>query len=237
MECEQARILIVDDNLELCQMIENILAQDGFLRVSYCLSCEEARKRLGESLWDFIILDVNFPGEDGFHFFKELKEKSDIPVLFLSARDQNEDRLTGLGLGADDYMTKPFLPKELLLRLRAILRRTYRGCEKTEEKLMVGEREVDLEAGVVRLAGDLPEKEREIPLTNKEYHLLKLFLENRGKILTLDFLAEAVWGANYYGYENTLMVHIRKLREKIEENPSTPQWLITVKGLGYRLNR
>ena len=96
---------------------------------------------------------------------------------------------------------------------------------------------MDLEAGVVRLAGDLPEKEREIPLTNKEYHLLKLFLENRGKILTLDFLAEAVWGANYYGYENTLMVHIRKLREKIEENPSTPQWLITVKGLGYRLNR
>lgn len=237
MECQKARILIVDDNLELCQMIENVLLQDGFLRVSCCLSCEEARELLGESQWDFIILDVNFPGENGFHFFKELKAKKDIPVLFLSARDRDEDRLTGLGLGADDYMTKPFLPKELLLRVKAILRRTYRGSEKEEKPLKIGGREVDLEAGVVRLAGGLPGKGREIPLTNKEYQLLKLFLENRGKILTLDFLAETVWGSNYYGYENTLMVHIRKLREKIEENPSSPQWLITVKGLGYRLNR
>ena len=131
-------------------------------------------------------------------------------------------------------MTKPFLPTELVLRIGAILRRTCRK-ERQTRIFQVGNREVDLDAGLVRFRekGEL----RELSLTNKEYQLLKLFLENRGRILTLDVISETVWGENYYGFENTLMVHIRKLREKIEENPSAPRWLITVKGLGYRLNQ
>ncbi len=237
MKLKDARILIVDDNEELCRLVQNICGQEGFTRVETAGSCCEAEKKLAGQAVDFLVLDVNMPGEDGFSFFQRMKpvmEEQRIPVLFLSARDQDEDRLQGLGLGADDYMTKPFLPKELILRIMAILRRTYRLEEPNNSSWRLGSREVDLAAGIVRL---LDGSGRTIQLTNKEYQLLKLFLENRGRILTFDLLSESVWGENYYDYENTLMVHIRKLREKIEEKPSEPAFLITVKGLGYRMNK
>lgn len=236
MKLEEARILVVDDNEELCCLVRSICNQEGFYRVDIAFSCGEAEKKLMERVVDFLILDVNMPREDGFSFFQRMKpvlESQRIPVLFLSARDQDEDRLQGLGLGADDYMTKPFLPKELILRISAILRRTYRMDEQGNDCYRLGHREVDLAAGVVRL---LDGSGKVIQLTNKEYQLLKLFLENRGRIMTFDMLSESVWGENYYDYENTLMVHIRKLREKIEEKPSEPAFLITVKGLGYRMN-
>lgn len=236
MKLTEARILVVDDNEELCRLVQSICAQEGFTHVETALSCREAEKRLEEQETDFLILDVNLPQEDGFSFFQRVKpvlEKQRIPVLFLSARDQDEDRLKGLGLGADDYMIKPFLPKELILRILAILRRTYRLDEQNHNCYRLGKREVDLWAGTIRL---LDGSGTTIQLTNKEYQLLKLFLENRGRIMTFDMLSELVWGENYYNYENTLMVHIRKLREKIEEKPSEPVYLITVKGLGYRMN-
>lgn len=236
MMIEQAKLLIADDNKELCSLLKRILSEEGYTEIRVAYSCREAERQIEQEKPDLMILDVNFPGEDGFSFFQRIKRQMDIPVLFLSARDGNEDRITGLGLGADDYMTKPFLPKELTLRVGAILRRTYHEENAWEEwKYQIGNREVDLAAGIVRI----PQKEkvREVNLTNKEFQLLKLFLENRGRILTFDFLSESVWGENYYGYENTLMVHIRKLREKIEENPSSPRYLITVKGLGYRLEK
>jgi len=204
--------------------------------VETAFSCREAESRIKSGDVDFLILDVNLPFEDGFSFLQRIKtvlENQRIPVLFLSARDQDEDRLQGLDLGADDYMTKPFLPRELVLRISAILKRTYR-LEEQPECYRLGNREVDLSAGVVRV---LDGSGRTISLTNKEYQLLKLFMENRGRILTFDVLSESVWGENYIDYENTLMVHIRKLREKIEEKPSEPAFLITVKGLGYRMNR
>lgn len=236
MKLKDAEILVVDDNRELCSLVQNICRQEGFIQVKAAFSCREAERVIEGGAVDFVILDVNMPGEDGFSFFQRMKpmlEKKKIPVLFLSARDQDEDRLLGLGLGADDYMTKPFLPKELILRISAILRRTYQIDEKSSDVHRLGSREVDLSAGVVRI---MDGSGKTIPLTNKEYQLLKLFLENRGRILTFDVLSESVWGENYYDYENTLMVHIRRLREKIEEKPSEPVFLITVKGLGYRLN-
>lgn len=236
MKLEEARILVVDDNKELCGLVQNICSQEGFLQVDAAYSCREAERVLRDQAVDFLILDVNMPEEDGFTFFRRMKpvlENRRIPVLFLSARDQDEDRLHGLGLGADDYLTKPFLPKELILRIMAILRRTCDLEGKSRECHRLGQREVDLGAGTVKV---LDGSGRTIPLTNKEYQLLKLFLENRGRILTFDLLSESVWGQNYYDYENTLMVHIRKLREKIEEKPSEPKFLITVKGLGYRMN-
>ena len=236
MKLTEARILVVDDNQELCSLVENICRQEGFSHVETAFSCREAESRIKSGDVDFLILDVNLPFEDGFSFLQRIKtvlENQRIPVLFLSARDQDEDRLQGLDLGADDYMTKPFLPRELVLRISAILKRTYR-LEEQPECYRLGNREVDLSAGVVRV---LDGSVRTIPLTNKEYQLLKLFLENRGRILTFDVLSESVWGENYIDYENTLMVHIRKLREKIEEKPSEPAFLITVKGLGYRMNR
>ncbi len=157
---------------------------------------------------------------------------SQAPVLFLSARDEDNDRLLGLGLGADDYMTKPFLPRELLLRITAILRRTYfppMQEARRPQTLRLGRKTVDLDAGVVE------DEQGSAALTAKELGLLKKLYENRGNIVTFDALCTAVWGDDYYGYENTLMVHIRRLREKIEENPSSPKWLLTVRGLGYRL--
>ena len=236
MKLTEARILVVDDNQELCSLVENICRQEGFSHVETAFSCREAESRIKSGDVDFLILDVNLPFEDGFSFLQRIKtvlENQRIPVLFLSARDQDEDRLQGLDLGADDYMTKPFLPRELVLRISAILKRTYR-LEEQPEGYRLGNREVDLSAGVVRV---LDGSGRTISLTNKEYQLLKLFMENRGRILTFDVLSESVWGENYIDYENTLMVHIRKLREKIEEKPSEPAFLITVKGLGYRMNR
>lgn len=236
MKLKEARILVVDDNQELCRLVQNICEQEGFIHVDIATSCQKAEQRLADKEVDFLILDVNIPLEDGFSFFRRVKpilEKQRVPVLFLSARDQDEDRLRGLGLGADDYMTKPFLPKELILRIMAILRRTYRFEEQSNNRHRLGSREVDLSAGVVRV---MDGSGKTIQLTNKEYQLLTLFLENRGRILTFDMLSESVWGENYYDYENTLMVHIRKLREKIEEKPSEPVFLITVKGLGYRMN-
>ncbi len=236
MKLTEARILVVDDNQELCSLVENICRQEGFSHVETAFSCREAESRIKSGDVDFLILDVNLPFEDGFSFLQRIKtvlENQRIPVLFLSARDQDEDRLQGLDLGADDYMTKPFLPRELVLRISAILKRTYR-LEEQPECYRLGNREVDLSAGVVRV---LDGSGRTISLTNKEYQLLKLFMENRGRILTFDVLSESVWGENYIDYENTLMVHIRKLREKIEEKPSEPAFLITVKGFGYRMNR
>ena len=151
-----------------------------------------------------------------------------VPVLFLSARDEDEARLRGLGLGADDYITKPFLPQELLLRLAAVLRRVYGAG--AGEVLRLGAAEVHWGTGTVRRPGG-----GEAALTAKEYALLKKLAANRGNIVTIDALCQALWEGPMVGYENTLMVHIRRLREKLETDPSHPQYLLTVRGLGYRL--
>ena len=168
------------------------------------------------------------PDGDGFSLFGTLRNIRDVPVLFLSARDEDEARLKGLGLGADDYITKPFLPQELLLRLRAVLRRVYR--EETHAARL-GETEIDWGKGTVRRDG------REIALTAKEFALLRKLWEARGNIVTIDALCSALWDGPLVGYENTLMVHIRRLREKVEADPSHPRFLLTVRGLGYRLER
>ena len=176
------------------------------------------------------VLDIMLPDGDGFLLFTKMREVSEIPILFLSAKDEDEDRLFGLGLGADDYITKPFLPKELVLRVHAVLKRTYHIKEEKEETVIrLGEHEVLPERAVVRFKGE------EAALTAKEFALFMKLNQNRGRIVTFDALCNAVWGDFYYGYENTLMVHIRHLREKLEDDPSHPKWILTARGLGYRL--
>ena len=210
----QARILLVDDNTDILDMLKNILTRRGFLSIQTASNCEMARALFKKHQPELIILDIMLPDGDGFSLMRDFRLVSDAPVLFLSAKDEDNDRLFGLGLGADDYLTKPFLPDELILRLSAILKRTYFSSfhtESEEHSLILGTRTVYLKA------------------------LLKKLNENRGNIVTFDALSDAVWGENYYGYENTLMVHIRRLRAKIEENPSSPVWLLTVRGLGYKL--
>ena len=221
------RILIVDDETALQNMLKEILTQAGYETAS-ALTCVQALERFQASPPDAVLLDVNLPDGDGFSLFGQLRKSRDVPVLFLSARDEDADRLQGLGLGADDYITKPFLPQELLLRLRAVLRRVYR---ETPDEARLGDTEIDWGKGTVRRNG------AETALTAKEFALLRKLWDARGSIVTIDALCAALWDGPLVGYENTLMVHIRRLREKIEADPSHPQYLLTVRGLGYRLNR
>lgn len=232
----EARILLVDDQTDILDMLKNILTRRGFLSIQTAADCTAARELFQSYKPELVILDIMLPDGDGFSLMRDFRLISDAPVLFLSAKDENNDRLLGLGLGADDYITKPFLPEELILRLTAVLHRTYfsklhRPQKPESSKLILGKRTVLLESGTVQ------SKSGETSLTAKELALLKKLYENRGNIVTFDALSDAVWGENYYGYENTLMVHIRRLREKIEEQPSHPVWLLTVRGLGYKLAR
>ncbi|MCM1218612.1 MAG: response regulator transcription factor [Lachnospiraceae bacterium] len=225
------KILLVDDNRELLAMTEDILKRNGYDLVVTAESCREAEKKFAEERPHLVILDIMLPDGDGFTLFRTLREHSQVPILFLSARDEDNDRLFGLGLGADDYITKPFLPQELALRVSAVLKRSYfshQGME-PEETLTLGRRKISLRSAVVEWEG------QSVSLTAKELLLLQKLYRNRGNIVTFDALCRAAWNDDYYGYENVLMVHIRHLREKIEEDPSHPEYLLTARGLGYRL--
>ena len=220
-------ILFLEDDDAIAGAVCDFLAGRG-CRVARYTTLAAARQALAGALPDLALLDRNLPDGDGFTLFGKLREVRDVPVLFLSARDEDADRLQGLGLGADDYITKPFLPQELLLRLNAVLRRVYREIPDT---CRLGDVEVDWGKSSIRRNGE------EIALTAKEFSLLKKLWEARGNIVTIDALCAALWDGPMVGYENTLMVHIRRLREKIEADPSHPRYLLTVRGLGYRLAR
>ena len=221
------RILVVDDESALRQLVREILEQEGY-QVETAGDCAQALERFRTVQPDAVLLDVMLPDGDGFTLLGQLQAVRDVPVLFLSARDEDEARLRGLGLGADDYITKPFLPQELLLRLRSVLRRVYR---EQHQGARLGDTEIDWGKGTVRRGG------AQTALTAKEFTLLKTLWDARGNIVTTDALCEALWDGPLVGYENTLMVHIRRLREKVEADPSHPRYLLTVRGLGYRLKR
>lgn len=222
------KIFIADDNPQIIDMLTNILKADGYKNIICAQSCHEAYSLIKQTLPEIIILDIMFPDGDGFELLSRIREFTDAPVLFLSAMDEDSSRVKGLGLGADDYITKPFNSQELTLRLANILRRVYRS---SGDVLEIGERTVDWGSGqIISPSGA-------VQMTAKEYALLKKLAENRGNIITIDSLCDAVWKDGSFGYENTLMVYIRRLREKLEDNPSKPRWIITVRGLGYKLAR
>ena len=226
------KLLLVDDEPELRKMVGNILKQNGFKKIIFAADCCHARLLFTSEKPDGVILDVSLPDGDGFTLMREFRSISTAPVLFLSARDEDENRLLGLGLGADDYITKPFLPRELILRLNAVLSRTYFPAvlnPKEKAVFYLGETRIDFNSGTVTSAKGT------FTLTAKEFALLEKLFDNKEKIVTGDSLCLAAWGDPLYGYENTLMVHIRRLREKIEPEPSDPIYLMTVRGLGYKL--
>lgn len=223
---KQKRILLVDDEQELTDMVVSILNEDGFQNILTAKTVREAVLISKTNEPELAILDVMLPDGNGFDLMEQLKSSSDYPVLFLTARGEDEDKFRGFGLGADDYMVKPFLPKELLYRVNAILRRSY----KNENPLVkLSNSEIDFDRAEVLKNGE------HIPLTAKEHDILSALYRNAGRIVTIDALCEAAWGDNPFGYENSLMAHIRRIREKIEANPSQPTSLITMKGLGYKL--
>lgn len=219
-------ILLVDDEQALLDMVVSILADDGFDNIHTAKSVKEALATAELHRPDLAILDVMLPDGNGFELMEQLIRNADYPVLFLTARGEEDDKFKGFGLGADDYVVKPFLPRELLFRIMAILRRSY----KDDNPLVnLKHSQIDFSRAEV-----IKGSER-IPLTAKEHDLLSALYRNAGRIVTIDALCEAAWGDNPYGYENSLMAHIRRIREKIEMNPSQPVSLVTVKGLGYKL--
>lgn len=220
------RILLVDDEQELLDMVMSILKTENFINIVTAKTVKEALILADTFNPELAILDVMLPDGDGFSLMEQLKRQGEYPILFLTARGEDEDKFRGFGLGADDYVVKPFLPKELTFRILAILKR----CYKNENPLVkLHGCEIDFDRAEVIKEGE------HISLTAKEYDILTVLYRNAGRIVTIDALCEAAWGDNPYGYENSLMAHIRRIREKIELYPSQPVSLITVKGLGYKL--
>ena len=220
------KILLVDDETELRKLVIEILSDDGFTNIIEAATVQTGLIFAMQENPDLAILDVMLPDGDGFSLMKELRTFTDIPIIFLTAKEEAADKLAGLGLGADDYVVKPFLPQELLLRVHAVLRR----CYKSDSPLLELEGcTIDFSRAEVNKNGNI------IALTAKEHALLETLSRNEGRIVSIDALCEALWGDNPFGYENSLNAHIRRIREKIETNPSKPMSLITIKGLGYKL--
>lgn len=219
-------LLLVDDDHDLLEMLCSIFRRAGYNELLTASSGAEALAILRAQNPDMVVLDVMMPDMDGFSVLKEIRRTSRVPVLMLTARGEAEDRVEGLENGADDYLAKPFLPKELLLRVGAILNRVYPD---TNEMVVLANSVVDLANAEVIKNG------ARTALTAKEMQLFTKLYQNAGRIVTTGTLCQTICGDYWQGYESTLSTHIRHLREKIEENPSKPVSLITVKGLGYRL--
>ena len=220
------KLLLVDDEPELLTMVSAILADEGFQRLVTADNMKEGIAAAKAEKPDLAILDVMLPDGDGFSLMEQIRTWTDIPVIFLTARDEAADKLAGLGLGADDYIPKPFLPQEFLLRVYAVLRRCYK---EDAAVLKLDACTVDFSRAEVDKSGQI------LPLTAMEHRLLETLGRNEGRIVTVDALCEALWGDNPFGYENSLNAHVRRVREKIEADPSKPVSLLTVKGLGYKL--
>ncbi len=221
------KILLVDDAPDLLKMVTAILTDGGFQKIIRAVSVNEGVAAAKAERPDLAILDVMLPDGDGFSLLQQMRVFTDIPIIFLTAKDEAADKMAGLGLGADDYIVKPFLPQELLLRVHAVLRRCYK---EENPQLKLSGCTIDFSRAEVNKDGEI------ISLTAKEYTLLETLSRNEGKIVTIDALCEALWGENPFGYENSLNAHVRRIREKIEADPSKPVSLITMKGLGYKLN-
>ena len=220
------KLLLVDDEPDLLKMVTAILADEGFQHLVTAANMKEGVAAAKAEKPDLAILDVMLPDGDGFSLMEQIRTWTDIPVIFLTARDEAADKLAGLGLGADDYIAKPFLPQEFLLRVYAVLRRCYK---EDAPLLKLDGCTIDFSRAEVDKAGEI------IPLTAMEHKLLETLSKNEGRIVTVDTLCEALWGDNPFGYENSLNAHVRRIREKIEADPSKPVSLLTVKGLGYKL--
>jgi two-component system response regulator RegX3 len=222
-----ARILVVDDDTALAEMIGIVLRTEGF-EPFFCADGSGAFDAFHESRPDLVLLDLMLPGLSGTEVCREIRTRSTVPIIMLTAKDSEIDIVVGLELGADDYVTKPYSTRELLARIRAVLRRRIEVEDDRESVLEAGSVRMDIERHTVSVDG----VETAMPL--KEFELLELLLRNSGRVLTRGQLIDRVWGADYFGDTKTLDVHIKRIRSRIEKVPSEPTMLVTVRGLGYR---
>ena len=219
-------ILIVDDETNLLENLYNFLKEKGFNKVYTAKNLKESRFKLANFRIDLVVLDLMLPDGSGFDLLKDLRKKSNLPVIVLSALSGIDDKKEGFDLEVDDYIVKPFLPEDLLWRVEAVLRRTYQN--KNEKIILSGGILFDRESAM------LIKNDEEIQLTAKQYKILDYLSMNINKIVSIDQILEKCW-EDSFGYENTLITHIYRLRDKLEEDPANPKILITVKGLGYKL--
>ena len=220
------RVLVVDDEPMVREVLARYLSKEGFA-VDVAEDGERALERLAETEPDLVLLDLMLPKVDGYEVFRQLRERTRTPVIMLTARGEETDRIVGLELGADDYVTKPFSPREVVARVRAVLRRTGSAPEEASV-LEHGDLEIDVARREARLRG------QPVKLTRKEFELLHHLASNPGVTFTRTRLLEDVWDFAWDGDSATVTVHIRRLREKIEDDPSDPKRLVTVWGVGYR---
>ncbi|MCF6463726.1 DNA-binding response regulator [Clostridium sp. Cult1] len=227
------KILLVDDEVDILNLLEAVLLKEDFKNIYKATCGHEAIKITKEISPDIIVLDIMMPDIDGFEVCRRLREFTLVPIIFLSAMDEDVDKLLGLGIGGDDYITKPFSPKEVAYRIKAHFRRSEYMALKHQHNekdiITFGSIEINREKGEVKKRG-IP-----LTLTAKEYNLLLYLVQNSNQILSKNRILTEVWGYDFEGYDNTLMVHIRHLRRKIEDDPANPRYIITAKGLGYKL--
>ena len=228
------KILLIDDEKDIVDLIAEALQQDSFGSIEKAYTGTDAIRICREYQPDVIVLDVMLPDMDGFEVCKAIREFSICSILFLSSRSDDVDKILGLSCGGDDYITKPFSPREIVYRIKAQLRRQqYTNFPVPEDKVL-------LQAGPLMLdkeTGRVYKNNQEIELTGREFLLLSYLMENADRIISKERLYEQVWGEYSAICDNTIMVHIRHLREKIEDTPSEPRQLITIKGLGYKLKK
>ncbi|PAE19349.1 response regulator transcription factor [Robertmurraya siralis] len=225
-------ILLVEDDLEISEMVKTQLGKEGF-KVVQAFDGESALQYFSAEGFDLILLDLMLPKMNGMDYLQFVREQSVIPVLIMSAKDSEVDKAIGLGLGADDYIAKPFSMIELTARVKAAIRRANnysKAVEKDVTAIMnIGELTVDLENFSVK------KESREIKLTAKEFLILKMFISSPNRVFTKEQIYQSVWNDDYYKDENVINVHMRRLREKIEDDPSNPKYIKTIWGIGYKL--
>lgn len=222
-----SRILVVEDEPSISDPLSYLLQKEGFdvVVAEDGLGAVEEFERSGA---DLILLDLMLPGQPGTEVFRQVRQQSSVPVIMLTAKDSEIDKVVGLELGADDYITKPYSSRELVARVRAVLRRQAEPEELVSSSIEAGPVRMDVERHVVTVGGE----DTSLPL--KEFELLEMLLRNAGRVLTRGQLIDRVWGPDYVGDTKTLDVHIKRLRGKVEPDPTRPQHLVTVRGLGYK---
>jgi DNA-binding response OmpR family regulator len=220
------RVLIIDDDRKLASMLSEYLCQRGF-EVKACHDVANGRATLKQGAFDAVVLDVMLPDGDGFEVCRRLRAESDIPILMLTARGDPADRIVGLEIGADDYLPKPFDPRELLARLHAILRRRAAGAMRTSPVLRFGRLEIDPNARCVRVDGE------ERPLTGYQFDLLLTLARSAGRVLSRETLMDCVKGESLEAFDRSIDVHVSRIRAAIEDDPKRPRRILTLRGAGY----
>jgi two-component system, OmpR family, response regulator RegX3 len=221
------RVLVVEDEESFSDALSYMLRKEGF-EVAVTPTGHEALDEFDRAGADLVLLDLMLPGLPGTEVCRQLRSRSSVPVIMLTAKDSEVDKVVGLELGADDYVTKPFSSRELVARIRAVLRRGAEPAELVPAVLEAGPVRMDVERHIVSVGGE------PVRLPLKEFELLEFLLRNAGRVLTRGQLIDRIWGADYVGDTKTLDVHVKRLRAKIEPDPAQPTYLLTVRGLGYK---